>query len=103
MRRFLLLFVIVFPFMGSEAQLIESDTIIVRNLVSGNKDAIGLSSENLNNYIVSSTYENVVSGYRMVYLQQSYKAIPVYNQMLVLAFKNGKLVSKAGAFVQNFE
>ena len=103
MRGILLLCTIVFTFVVSKAQLIDSEAIIARNLVSINKDAIGLSSENLNNYFISSSYDNIGSGYRMVYLQQSYKGIPIYNQMLVLAFKNGRLFSKAGSFLPAIE
>lgn len=87
----------------SRAQVNEADNILARDLVSKNKDAIGLSSESLNNYIVSKTFYNDSSGYNMVYLQQTFKGIPVHNQFLVLAIKNGTLLSKAGAFNPSIE
>ena len=67
-------------------------------LVSANKTALRLSDADLSNVVVSSAYTDNASGITMVYLQQTYKSIPVYNQMLVLAFKNNKLVSHAGEF-----
>lgn len=39
----------------------------------------------------------------MVYLLQGYKGLPVRNQMLVLAFRDGKLLSKAGEFLSNLD
>jgi subtilisin-like proprotein convertase family protein len=72
-------------------------------LVSANKAGLGLSADDLNNVIVSNTYLDNASGIRMVYLQQTYKGVPVYNQMLVLAFKNSQLVSNAGAFNHSME
>ena len=39
----------------------------------------------------------------MVYLQQGLKGISVYNQILTLCFKNGKLLSKAGSFISSLD
>jgi hypothetical protein len=72
-------------------------------LVSKNNTAIGLSNDELNNVVVSSAYYDKSTGQNMVYLQQTFKTIPVYNQMLVLAFKNGALLSKAGIFNHSIE
>ena len=68
-------------------------------LVIKNTAAIGLSQDQLNNLKLSSTYYNEIAGTQMVYLLQTYKGLPVHNQMLVLAFKNEKVVSNAGAFL----
>ena len=72
-------------------------------IVGANKAAIGISAEEFSNAKVSSTFEDKTTGIRYVYLQQSYKDILVYNQMLVLAFRNGQLISKAGAFDPSIE
>ena len=79
MRKIVLLFITVFSLFDSQAQTNDSEAIIAHNLIFKNKDAIGLSSESLSNYIISSTYENEGSGCRMVYLQQSFRGISVYN------------------------
>ncbi|HEX2682624.1 MAG TPA: M36 family metallopeptidase, partial [Ferruginibacter sp.] len=71
--------------------------------VNANKNAIGISAEQLSNSRVVTSYEDVATGIRYVGLQQTYKGIPVYNQVLVLSFKNGKLASKAGFFDPNME
>ncbi|MBL0199456.1 MAG: hypothetical protein IPP81_04615 [Chitinophagaceae bacterium] len=68
-----------------------------------NADSIGFSKNDLGNYVVSSSYFNESSGTQMVYLNQTFKGLPVYNQMVVLAFKGGKLISKAGSFLPNME
>ncbi|MCX6317835.1 MAG: M36 family metallopeptidase [Bacteroidetes bacterium] len=95
MRKLLLLFVAAFSLLFTNAQLSQSDIAAAKQAVSKNSAAIGLTADDLNNIIVSSTYVTK-EGIRMVYLYQSYKNIPVYNQMHVLAFKNDKVVSVAG-------
>ena len=80
-----------------------NDNAIAKQLVAKNAAAIGLSPDDLNNYIVSSSYFNTTGGNQMVYLLQGYKGLPVWNQMLVLAFKDGQLISKAGSFLANME
>jgi hypothetical protein len=54
-------------------------------------------------FIVSSTYQIPGTDIVMVYLQQAYKGIPVYNQMKTLAFKGGKIASEAGDFIPSME
>src|SRR5258705_6653806 len=63
-----------------------------------NKDAIGITADQLNNAKIATTYEDVRTGIRYVGLQQTYKGIPVYNQVLVLSFRNNQLLSRAGFF-----
>ncbi len=72
-------------------------------LVTKNSNTIGLTNDELRNAVVSDTYFDKISGARMIYLQQAFKSIPVYNQLLVLAFKNEQLVSKAGSFISSIE
>lgn len=72
-------------------------------LVKENKDIIGLSGNDLNNLSVSSSYMVSGTGMIMVYLQQTYKGIPVLNKMKVLAFKGEKLVSNAGVLVSDMD
>ena len=72
-------------------------------LVKENKVLIGLSDNDLINLSVSSSYEVAGTGMTMVYLQQTYKGIPVLNKMKVLAFKGEKLVSNAGVLVSDLD
>ena len=97
MKKLLLLsFILVCSFI-MKAQVSENDKSIALQLVQKNSAAIGLSQIDLDNSIVSGTYIVPGSEIRMVYLQQSYKNIPVYNHLHVLAFKNEKPVSIAGS------
>lgn len=82
----------------------KEETGIARQLVIKNSAVIGLSVTDVQNSIVANTYK--ISGrndLRMVYLQQSFKGIPVYNELLVLAFRNDQLVSNAGSRVPSIE
>ena len=85
------------------AQFSNSDNDAAMQLVGVNKDALHLSAGDLSNVVVSNTMYDNATGIRMVYLNQTYKGIPILNQMLVLAFKNGKLVSNAGKFNHSME
>ncbi|MBS1760495.1 MAG: M36 family metallopeptidase, partial [Bacteroidetes bacterium] len=73
------------------------------NLVRQNAAELKLSSTDLNDLIISSTYQIRGTDVTMVYLQQSFKGVQVYNQMKTLAFKGGKIVSNAGVFLPSME
>ena len=104
MRRILLSLVFLSSFFLLSVQSnAQNDNALAKQLVSKNAAAIGLSQNDLNNYIVSSSYFNQTAGTEMVYLLQGYKGLPVWNQMLVLAFKDGKMISKAGEFLPNLD
>ena len=95
MKKFFL-FVIAFAFaFALKAQ--KMDVAAAKQLVTKNSNAIGMKPAELQNYIVNDAYSN--EGTDMVYLLQSYKNLPVLNQMRVLAFKNGNVISHAGGFL----
>lgn len=102
MRKFLLLLVASFALLTIKAQVNSEEEALARQLISKNASAIGLSADDLNNSIISSSYLSS-DGIRHTYLYQSYKGIPVYNQMIVLAFKNDKIVSVAGSRLKAFD
>jgi len=102
MRKLLLVAAAAFTLFTAKAQLTDADINTAKQVVAKNSVAIGLSADELNNIIVSSTYLSV-EGIRMVYLYQGYKGIPVYNQMYVLAFKNDKVVSVAGGGIPSLD
>ncbi|MEO7982717.1 MAG: M36 family metallopeptidase [Bacteroidota bacterium] len=95
MKKLYFILLTVFSFSVIEAQVSEADASFARGLVAKNSVAAGLSAEDQQNSMVSATYRTM-DGLRMVYLQQSYLGIPVYNQLQVMAFQNDKLVSNAG-------
>ncbi|MFZ1452694.1 MAG: M36 family metallopeptidase, partial [Ferruginibacter sp.] len=75
---------------------------LASQLVSSN-DATGITAEVFSNSRVFYTYEDVSTGIRYVSLQQTYKGIPVYNQILALSFRNGKLLTNFGALDPNID
>ena len=85
------------------AQVSETDKSLALDLVSKNKQPIGLADTDLAQSLVTGTYIIPGSDIRMVYLQQSYRDIPVYNRLHVLAFRDEKLVSVAGSRVASLE
>ncbi|MGQ0739621.1 MAG: M36 family metallopeptidase [Bacteroidota bacterium] len=103
MRKNLLLTVFLFSAFSVFAQVSETDKATATDLVRKNSSAIGVSFQDIDNSIITGTYIIPGSDVRMVYLQQSYKGIPVYNQLHVLAFRNGKIVSTAGSRVLSIE
>ncbi len=100
MKKQLLLIVLLVSFMAGNAQVSKQENEAALELVKLNARAIGLSASDLDNLTVSGTYLNGDAGIRMVYLQQSYRSIPVFNQMCVLAFRKSQLVSSTGSFIQ---
>lgn len=104
MKKFLLLTLLAFQVFTSWGQNgNNSNKIAALQLVLENKQVIGLTDKDLNDAIVSSSYTVPSTGMTMVYLQQTYKGIPVFNKMQVLAFKEGKLVSNAGKFIPDMD
>jgi hypothetical protein len=78
------------------AQNPENDKQVATRLVQQNAAAIGLKSDDLSNSVINETYLVPGSNIRMVYLQQTYQGIPVFNRLNVLAFKNEAVASVAG-------
>jgi uncharacterized repeat protein (TIGR01451 family) len=101
MKKSFLFLLFAFSAMVTFAQLSDNDRAL--QLVRKNREQIGLTETQLNNVRVSNTYFNSSSNTQLVYLQQAYLDLPVYNQLLVLAFKNDQLVSKAGSLLISME
>lgn len=65
-------------------------------LVTENAPSLHLTKEEVQNSIVTNAYTDKVSQLQLVYLQQTFQKVPVYNQIQVIAFKNGAPVSVKG-------
>ncbi|MBL0202415.1 MAG: hypothetical protein IPP81_20340 [Chitinophagaceae bacterium] len=99
-----LLVLILFSALFANAQNVnQADGKLASWLVSSNKAAIGISDDLLTNAKVYYTYEDKATGISYVSLQQQYKSIPVYNQILALSFRNGVLLSNFGKFDPSIE
>ncbi|HEX2683431.1 MAG TPA: M36 family metallopeptidase, partial [Ferruginibacter sp.] len=100
---FLFIVPLLFCVFSINAQNFNAEENAAFSLVSASKASLGLSAEDLRNVKVQSTSFDNASGIRMVYLVQTYKNIPVYNQMLVLAYKGDRLISQQGSFNHSIE
>lgn len=88
---------------AGRTQVNESDRAIALQLVEKNAAAIGLQPADIGNSLIAGSYIIPGSDIRMVYLQQSFKGMPVYNRLHVLAFRNEKVVSVAGSRIPALE
>jgi extracellular elastinolytic metalloproteinase len=101
MKKILMFAVSLVCVAGSFAQNIDAAKAL--GIVANNAAKIGLSSTDLQQSVISDAYVNTTAGTEMIYLQQRYLGVPIYNQIQSLAFKNGLLVSKAGTRLSSLE
>ena len=70
-------------------------------LVSKNSSFLKLSKADIENATVSSAYIDKISGTQLIYLQQSYLGVPIFNSIQVIALKNDDAVNLSGVRIQN--
>jgi len=63
-------------------------------LLRRNLSATGLNQAAVDSYVVTDAYADRKSGNFLVYLQQTYQGIPVYNKISVYIFRNDTLIGK---------
>jgi extracellular elastinolytic metalloproteinase len=73
------------------------------DLIRKNAASLGLSKNDLQNLRISSAYVDRISGASLVYAQQTYKGVDVFNAIQTYAFKNQNLVSAAGARIAKMD
>ena len=103
MRKLLLFSILVLHYSLAQGQITEPEKNAAMAAVRVNQKSLGLENGDLNNMQVINSYVDQQSGIRYVYLIQTYKDIPVYNQLQVLSFKGDKLLSKAGGRITQME
>jgi len=99
MKKQLLVFLLLLNSVTVFCQINASEEKEVRNLINQNAQVLSTLGIGADNYLISSTYITDEESIRMVYLQQNFNQISVFNQLITLAFKQGKLVSHAGKFI----
>jgi len=85
----------------ADAQQLTSES--AGRLVRTNASAIGLTKNDLDNFRISNAYIDKISGASLVYVQQTYKGVDVFNSIQTYAFKNGKLVTSSGKRIAGME
>jgi len=63
-------------------------------LLRKNLSVTGLNQAAIESYVVTDAYADRTSGNFLVYLQQTWQGIPVYNKISVYIFKNDTLIGK---------
>lgn len=101
MKKNLLLLCFVFSCFVLTAQKTENEKAI--SLLEKNSTSIGISEKELKNSMISNSYIDQSTGLQLVYLQQTFLSLPVYNQLEVFAFKGDKLVSHSGGRISGIE
>ncbi|MHA4807329.1 M36 family metallopeptidase [Flavitalea flava] len=69
------------------------------NLLHKNLQVSGLNQATLDSYEVTDSYFDKKSGTFLVYLQQAYLGVPVYNVIGVYIFRNDSLIGKKADFI----
>ena len=102
MRKIVLFCAVVFAFISGFSQTRELETAKAKELVKKHQALLGLAVNDSEDFIVSDSYLSP-EGIRMIYLQQSFKGVPVYNQLQVIAFRNDQLLSNKGGRISEIE
>ncbi|MEO6949356.1 MAG: M36 family metallopeptidase [Ginsengibacter sp.] len=74
-----------------------------KEMITNNAASLKLSKIEIENSVVSNAYIDKTSGTQLIYLQQSYQDVPVYNSIQVIVLKSDKVVSLTGSRIKNIE
>ena len=99
MKKIFLSIISLCLFLLSNAQ--SNDIDIAKALITKNANEIAFTPTDLANYKISSTYSD--AGIRYIYTIQTLDGILVRNQMRIFSFRNDKLLSSSGNFIQNLK
>ena len=94
LRYFILSIILLFSLKGMTQQISPEHAL---KLVAKNSAFLGVNSEDINNVIVTNAYKDKISGVNLIYLQQTYMDLPVYNSMQVIALKDEEVLSVSGS------
>ncbi|MEY4702636.1 MAG: hypothetical protein RIR96_533, partial [Bacteroidota bacterium] len=94
LRKILMMVCLFGAFQMAISQSITTENAL--SLINKNKEKSCLSGLDLSQFLVTDAYRSSVSQLDLVYLQQTHNGVPVFNQIMSLAFKNGALVSLTG-------
>lgn len=66
-----------------------------------NSSVLGITAADAQECTISSSFLDASSGIEYAYLQQTFQQLRVFNNIVTLAYKNGKLVHSSGRFINN--
>lgn len=81
----------------------EIDAVQAHGLLSKNAIRLNLSANDVENSIIVNAYQDNLSKLKLVYVQQAFNGIPVYNVIQVFAFKNDIALSQSGDRIYRIE
>lgn len=88
-----IIFSVSFFQMGFSQQIDSAEAI---KMVLKNSSFLNLSTADIENSIIRNAYLDKTSNIQLIYLQQSYQDVPVYNSIQVIALKNNVAISGSG-------
>jgi len=94
---FLLLVTLLCGTQMQAQQVISNESVM--KLISENANKLMLTTDDQSNSRISSAYQDNRTGLLLVYLQQTYKGVDVYNSIQTIGFKNGKAITFTGTRV----
>lgn len=95
-------FVLLFTnFILATAQ--EISPSVAKEILTKNKSELQLSPQDIENSTITSSYQDKVSGLQFFYIQQTFKGIPIYNSLQIVAIKGDKVVSNTGSRVPDLD
>ncbi|MFT3823965.1 MAG: M36 family metallopeptidase [Chitinophagaceae bacterium] len=99
-RKALICFVTVMLFITASAQNRKISTRQqALTVLNKNLPFTGLNQSTLNDYVVTDAYTDSKTGDLIVYLQQTYQGVPVYNKIGVYIFRHDTLVEKRADYL----
>ena len=79
----------------------QTENKTIEEIIAKHQNELAFTIDDLQNYIVSSSYKSDNTQY--IYLLQSFKGLPVRNQMKVISLQQDNIKSQSGNFIQNIE
>lgn len=94
LRNYLLWTIVLLFSLNAFAQELTSEQAL--KLVEKNSAHIGVNADDIANVIVTNAYKDKLSGMNLIYLQQSYQGVPVYNSLQIVVLKEEAVQSVTG-------
>ena len=95
LRNYILTALVLLFSINAFAQELTTDQAL--KMVGKNSSHIGLNADDIENVIVTNSYKDKLSGLNLIYLQQSYQGVPVYNSLQIVVLKDEAVQSVTGS------